>query len=120
MAIIMLPWAFALAEELPKRHLVDNWHLVWVGFDIMMGLAFLMTAYGLYKRRYWVPISASISATLVLCDAWFDIATARTRSQIINALLLAILIEIPIALLSLWIARSTLKQKINKPIKKVK
>lgn len=111
MAMVMLPWAFVLAEELPKRHLVDNWHLVWLGFDIILGLVFLTTAYGLYKRRFWVPISASVAATLVLCDAWFDIGTARTKSQILNAALLAVFIEIPIALLSFWIAYRTLGQK---------
>ena len=118
MAIVMLPWAFTLAEELPKRHLVDNWHLVWLGYDIIMGLVFLMTAYGLYKRRYWVPISASISAALVFCDAWFDIGTARTHGQVVNALILALLIEIPIGLLSLWIAHSTLGQEVPKSFKK--
>lgn len=118
MAIIMLPWAFTLADELPKRHLVDNWHLVWLGYDIIMGIVFLATAYGLYKRRYWVPISASVSATLVLCDAWFDIGTARTHSQIVSAVLLAVIVEIPISLLSFWIAYKTLGQEVPKSFKK--
>lgn len=114
----MLPWAFTLAEELPKRHLVDNWHLVWLGYDIIMGGIFLLTAYGLYKRRYWVPISASIAAALVFCDAWFDIATARTTSQFTTAIVLAVVIEIPVGLLSLWIAHNTLGQEVPKSFKR--
>ena len=117
MALFMLPWAFNLARILPERHIVTNWSLVWTGFDLIMGIIFMITAYGLYKRRYWVPVSASMAATMVFCDAWFDIGTARTSSQLTGALTLALLVEIPIGLLSLWLALESLGQEVPKSFK---
>ena len=39
-----------------------------------------------------------------MCDAWFDILTSRTSSDILQAVLLAVLVELPLAALCFWMA----------------
>jgi hypothetical protein len=116
-ALFMLPWAFNLARVLPQRHLAENWDMVWFGFDLIMAVVFFLTAYGLYKRRYWVPVTASIAATMVFCDAWFDVGTARTSDQLFGAIILALIIEIPIGILSFWLALDCLNKEVPKSFK---
>jgi hypothetical protein len=47
-----------------------------------------------------------ITGTLLCCDAWFDVLTSRGASDITQAVLSAVLIELPLAALCFWIARN--------------
>ncbi len=81
LAVILIPWTFNLAENLPTRHLVRHWDVVWVGFDIFMILAYLLTIYFALTKKVWVVISASGLASLFIVDAWFDIFTAKPGKE---------------------------------------
>lgn len=39
-----------------------------------------------------------------MCDAWFDILTSRASSDVFQAVLLAVLVELPLAALCFWMA----------------
>ncbi len=45
-----------------------------------------------------------MTGTLLVCDAWFDILTSRGTSDIVQAILSALLVELPLAVLCFWIA----------------
>jgi uncharacterized membrane protein len=49
-ALIILPWTLKMANELPQRHIVDDWHTVWVGFDIALCAVFIANAYDFVRR----------------------------------------------------------------------
>jgi hypothetical protein len=48
-----------------------------------------------------------VSATLLLCDAWFDVLTASTGGDLEVAILLAALGELPLALVCFLLATGT-------------
>jgi len=77
LAIILIPWVFNLAQNLPTHHLVRHWDAMWVGFDIIMLITMAITICFVIKGRIWVIISATALGTLFIVDAWFDVLTAR-------------------------------------------
>ena len=103
-AVVLIPWALFLAYTLPARHRVVHWDAIWVGFDLALAIALLLTAVAAIRGRPWLAIPATASGTLLVCDAWFDVLTARGAHELTTALLEAVLIELPLAGLCVWMA----------------
>ena len=104
-AIVLLPWIIYLGFELPENNLARHWDLAWVGFDCFLLLALARTAWLAWRGRRQVELPALVTATLLFVDAWFDITTSAAGWPLVRACLSAALLEIPMALLALWIAR---------------
>lgn len=103
MSLAMLPWIVVLYQTLPDRALSRNYRWAWVGFDVLLMLALGRTAWLAWRRSPFVVNVASATATLLLVDAWFDVMTANRRT-LVEACVLALLVELPLAVLSLLIA----------------
>jgi hypothetical protein len=103
-AIILLPWIALLAYTLPRRQFDLHYRAAWVGFDILLVLAISRTAYMAFRLDPRVQLPATATATLLFVDAWFDITTSGSRGQFLEAFVLAMLVEIPSAVFSLYIA----------------
>jgi hypothetical protein len=99
LAIILIPWIFNLAQTLPSRHLTKHWDALWVGFDILLLVAILLTVYMMLKKTVWLVVSASGLATLFIVDVWFDVVTARPGKEQKEAYFFGV-IEIALALLT--------------------
>lgn len=104
MAILLFPWTAYLAYALPDRHVTPHWWLAWAGFDLMMALGALWTVVGILRRSRYLAIAASVTGAFLLCDAWFDLITARPGSELLESSLFATFGELPMAALCLWIA----------------
>jgi len=104
-AVVLIPWTVYLAVTLPKRVIDTHYRGAWVGFDIMLVLAMVATAYFAFRMDTRVQLPAAATATLLLVDAWFDVMTAGGRAATLEAVVMALCIEIPAALLSLYVAR---------------
>lgn len=50
-----------------------------------------------------------MTGTLLVCDAWFDVLTARTTGELIVAILEAALVELPLAVLCFWMATNLVR-----------
>ncbi|OVE78752.1 hypothetical protein BVY00_02015 [bacterium G20] len=81
LAIILIPWIFNLAANLPTRHLVRRWDAIWVGFDVIMLVVLGLTVFFALKKLLWVALSATALATLFIVDAWFDILASRPGKE---------------------------------------
>ncbi|MGH9081236.1 MAG: hypothetical protein ACRDYE_14395 [Acidimicrobiales bacterium] len=103
-AVALLPWIVYLAATLPRRNLDLHYRAAWVGFDLLLGFAIVRTAYMAFRLDQRVQFSATATATLLIVDAWFDVTTSGSRTQIFVALVLAAFIEIPAAIFSLYLA----------------
>ena len=103
-AVVLIPWAIALGQMLPSRHVADHWDAAWTGFDVILALSLLSTAYAWFRRRDVVRGLAAVSGTLLLCDAWFDVLTSSTGTDLEIAILLAVLGEIPLAIVCFLLA----------------
>ena len=103
-AVAMLPWIVYLAETLPKRQFDRHYRAAWVGFDIILVLAITRTAYLAFRLDPKVQFPATATAVLFFVDAWFDVMTSANRSQFLQAVILAALVEVPAAIFSLYLA----------------
>jgi hypothetical protein len=102
----LVPWTVWLFFSLPDDHLAQNWALAWGGFDVALGGALALTALSLLSRSPWAAISAAVTGTLLVCDAWFDITTSRGTNERLQAIALALAVELPLAAVCFWIARN--------------
>ncbi|BCJ47716.1 hypothetical protein GCM10010168_20750 [Actinoplanes ianthinogenes] len=98
-----IPWTVYLSLTLPQRTHTGNYRVAWVGFDVLLVIGLLATAYLAWRGRQRVGLLAGATATLLVVDAWFDV-TLSTRSELTSAIVSAVLIEIPLAVLCGWIA----------------
>lgn len=103
---VLVVWTLVLAYRLPARHTSHHWDVAWVGFDVALAVALGATGWSITRRSSWAPSAAAVAATLLLCDAWFDNVLADGRGEQIEAALEAALVEIPLALFCLWLARN--------------
>src|SRR3954454_13904141 len=97
-SMAMIPWIASLAVTLPRHYVASHWTLAWVGFDLALTAALATTAWMTWRGRPVAVIPATVTATLLACDAWFDTTTA-VRSDVLVSVLFAIAIELPVALL---------------------
>src|SRR3954464_14372008 len=104
-AVVLVPWTVVLTARLPSEHHTPHWALAWGGFDVALALAAAVTAWACARRPGWVPVPASITGTLLVCDAWFDLLTARPGGELVEAALEAALAEIPLAIVCFVLAR---------------
>jgi len=104
-SLVLVPTAVVLVRALPSRHQSEHWDVAWGGFDFMLAAVLLAVAFAAWRRSPWLEGAAAAAATLLFVDAWFDVLTASSRSELMLALTEAVLIEGPLAILCLWIAR---------------
>jgi len=81
----------------------DHWRIAWAGFDIGLAIALATTAIGALREAQWVDATAAVAATLLVTDAWFDIVLADAGGERTEAIVLAVIGEIPLALFCIWI-----------------
>jgi hypothetical protein len=93
----LIPWTVYLAVTLPSRYEARNWVATWVGFDIVLTIMLLLTGIFGYRRRQLLFPTAFASGVLLLCDAWFDVLTSHPGADRFQALLSAVVIELPLA-----------------------
>ena len=103
-AVGLIVWTVFLALSLPKENLEHHYRLTWTGFDLIEVLAIYLTAYWAFRLDARVVYPATVVATLLVADAWFDITTSATTTAATQALILALLVELPAAAFSLYVA----------------
>jgi hypothetical protein len=103
-ALVLIPWAIALGNMLPSRHVANHWDAAWTGFDVILAVSMLATAYATMRGRDGARLLAAVSGTLLLCDAWFDLLTSSSGSDLDLAIVLAVLGELPLAIICFLLA----------------
>jgi hypothetical protein len=109
-AIILVPWVVFLVRDLPSDHRSAHWDVAWGGFDGALALLLVGVAVAAWRRSPWLEGAATAAATLLFVDAWFDILTSSSSSELIMAIVEAALVELPIAILCVLVARSVERQ----------
>lgn len=102
-------WIVYLAVSMPTGYQSKAWSAAWVGFDILLLLALTGTVVAAMLGRQIVVLLAVFTATLLLCDAWFDIVLAWGTSDVWGSLASAAFIEVPLAGYLLFRARNLVK-----------
>jgi hypothetical protein len=105
-AVVLVPWTGYLFGTLPPDYTANHWGIAWGGFDIGLALALASTATLIARRSPFAEVTATVTGTLLICDAWFDVLTSRGTSAVVQATVEALLVELPLAALCFWIARN--------------
>jgi hypothetical protein len=100
----LVPWIVILAFALPSNNRTAHYAVAWVGFDVAMFFVLALMALAALRRSTWTEPLAACAATLLVVDAWFDIVTAATRHEVIEAVLSAVIFELPLAVVCAWVA----------------
>jgi hypothetical protein len=93
----LLPWTLWLTFTLPSRHVTEHYDVAWVVFDCALFCAFAATAFCAVKASQWLVPFAAATGTMLVCDAWFDVATSIGTNDSLEAILEALLAELPLA-----------------------
>lgn len=115
-ALALVPWTVVLAKALPAAHRSAHWNVAWTGFDVALTLLLLAVAVGARRRSPWLEGAASASAALLFVDAWFDVLTAATRTEQVAAVAEAALVELPLAVLCVLLARRVERRLTLEPL----
>ncbi|MEU2613457.1 hypothetical protein ABZ570_18005 [Micromonospora sp. NPDC007271] len=105
LALLTLPWVVYLALTLPRHAVTAHYRAAWVGFDLGLAALLGLTGWHAYRGNRQVVLAATGTATLLVVDAWFDVTTTAAGPDLFMSVLLAVLIELPLAGVCLWIAR---------------
>lgn len=111
--VFLVIWITVLALTLPAFYHAGSWRGAWVGFDIAELLMFAATGWAAWRRRQILIICLIVLATLLLCDAWFDVVLDVRTGSFLSSLLSAGLIEVPLAVLAILMARRLLRMAIG-------
>jgi hypothetical protein len=104
-AIALVPWTLWLTWSLPTQHVAHHWRAAWVGYDIALAAVLLATGVAAIRRSPRIVLFAAAAGTLLLADAWFDVATAAPGGERMESVLEAVFAELPLAFACFWIAR---------------
>ena len=95
-AIALIPWTIYLGLTLPQSYSAQHWQATWVGFDVLLLVFMIATAVLGFARHHLLTLFAFATGVLLVCDAWFDVLTAR-RGDFTVSVLFAALGELPLA-----------------------
>ena len=99
---------------MPTGYHSKAWSAAWVGFDILLLLALAGTVVAAMLRRQIVVMLAVFTATLLLCDAWFDIVLDWGTSDVWASLASAAFVEVPLALFLLFRVRKLVRVALQR------
>lgn len=102
--VAMIPWTVMLAGNLPDRYVTLHWSTTWVGFDSLMIVSFALTGFLTWRHHRARWAAALVTATLLACDAWFDVSTASTVTDLVGSAITAALGELPLAALLIYLS----------------
>ena len=102
-------WIIVLALTLHRSFHTHYWRGAWVGFDIFEFLGFAATGWALWRGRQIAIAFLLITATLLCCDAWFDVILDSGTRDIWGSVASAVFIELPLAFLMFNAARRLIR-----------
>src|SRR3954469_10102240 len=111
--IALIPWTLFYIAQLPDHHTAKHWNLAWAGFDLGLCVALGVTAWCALRERALLIVGLIASSTLLVCDAWFDVATSLGTDDELVTLATALGIELPLAFYFALLTRRVLVTSIR-------
>jgi hypothetical protein len=111
--LVLAAWIGVLAVTLPRYYRSGGWRGAWVGFDLGLLITFAITAWAGWRHRQLVIVCLVVLATLLCCDAWFDVTLDLRTSDFLVSVLMALCVELPLAALAVIAARRLMRLNIR-------
>ena len=93
---VLAGWLGYLVVALPGSAMA-GWRATWIGFDVVELGSFALTGWAAWKYRPVLVLALFGSAMLLLADAWFDVALSWRTGGFVTSVVLAAVVEIPLA-----------------------
>src|SRR5262249_32356817 len=93
----------------------NHWSATWVGFDILLLVSFATTSWTAWRRSPAATAATAVTVTLLGCDAWFDMTTASTTSDLMASAITAAAGELPLAAVLIYLTRRALRPRVSVP-----
>jgi hypothetical protein len=97
--LALAAWIGILILTLPARFTSSDWRAVWVGLDIAELIGLAAIGWAAWRQRQVIIFFMIMTGTLLLCDAWFDLALSYGSSGFAMSVVAALLAEFPLAFL---------------------
>lgn len=111
--LALAAWIAILILTLPTHFTASHWRAVWVGLDIAELAGFAATAWAAWHQRQILIFFMIMTGTLLLCDAWFDMALDYGSSGFTESVLTAALVELPLAFMLFAAARRLVRVTVQ-------
>lgn len=98
-SVWLVPWIVHLALTLPGNYTAEQWPATWTGFDVALLVALAATALAILRNRQVAIIGMLVTATLLVCDAWFDVMLSWGSDEFPLSVVTALGGELPLAAL---------------------
>jgi hypothetical protein len=106
---VLIGWIIVLVLTLHRSFHAEHWKGAWVGFDLVLLVAFAATGWAFWRGRQIVIACLIITATLLFCDAWFDVVLDAGTSDVWLSVASALVVELPLAFLMFNAARRLIR-----------
>jgi hypothetical protein len=106
---VLVGWTIVLLFTLHRSFHSHYWRAAWVGFDIVLLFGFAATGWAFWRGRQIVVACLLVTASLLCCDAWFDVILDLGTSGQWVSIASALVVELPIAFLSFAAARRLIR-----------
>lgn len=97
--VAVLPWLLVLAGSLPGTTRVSHWDTVWIGLDVLEALGLVTTGCLVLRRDPRRCLPAAATAALLVVDVWVDVTTSASGTELVTAVAMAAVVELPLAAL---------------------
>ena len=111
--IVLAGWIAILILTLPGHYTSDDWRTVWVGLDVAELVGFAATGWAAWHQRQALVFCMIITATLLVCDAWFDVTLDYGSRGFTTSIVSAVLVELPLAFVMFASARRLVRATIQ-------
>jgi hypothetical protein len=111
--VVLAGWIVVLMLTLPKHYTANHWRPAWVGFDIALLGAFAATAWASWRERQILVLLLTVTATLLVCDAWFDVVLDLGTPQWPMSVASAVIAELPLAFMLFNAARRLMRMSVG-------
>jgi hypothetical protein len=106
---VLAVWIIVLSLTLHRSFHAQHWKGAWLGFDLILLAAFAVTGWAFWRGRQMVIACLLVTATLLCCDAWFDVLLDLGSSDVWLSVASAVLVELPMAFLMFNAARRLIR-----------
>ncbi|EWT05387.1 hypothetical protein N864_04985 [Intrasporangium chromatireducens Q5-1] len=98
-AVFLVPWTVYLGGTLHHPG-------YWIAIDSLEAVTAGATAVLVLRRSAWASLAARIGAVVLLLDAYTDVLSARQVGRLVEALVMAVVVEVPLAVVAWrWASR---------------
>jgi hypothetical protein len=109
----LVGWIAILILTLPDRYTSSDWRAVWIGLDIAELIGFAAIGWAAWRQRQVLIFSMIMTGTLLVADAWFDLALNYGSSGFTMSVVSALLAEFPLAFILFVGARRLVRATVQ-------